>query len=558
MTKVYEHTIGRLVDSGVTTFAGMVGSTTAPYVARLGATPGARYIGVRHEQTAAALVDAAARLTGRAGCLLTHGASGALAASLGVAAAARDFTPMVWISATQERRALEQRWWQTLNVLGPARDYVKWQARVERPDRAPQAVDDAILAAVSGRPGVAQLDLPIDVSTAELAPSELPVRPALDAVTGSVPQPPASAEDVQAAAAALGGARRPVLVVGAGVRYAGGQRAAERLAEAAGLAVVCTANARGDVSETHEYSLGPSGIIGFEPASMALRDADLVLAVGCRLSDMLTARGEFLGRDVKVLHVDLCHDSIPTGVTDYRAIVADAGEFLEQVTQAVLRGRAAIRPERVQWVRDAARKVAEWRDAWLLVRSENGRVQPNEVVHAMRQQLRPDAVITHGAGDHGFYGTLLPVSRPGAHLMSVKLGAMGCGLGMAMGARLVAPRRQVLACLGDGELMLQIGDLETMVREQLPTVVVVFNNFRLGSQRRRVQAYGPAHGTDHGNPDFAALAQLFGAWGGRVDEPGQFADALKEALAADRPAVIDVIVDPEARPRRIAVSREAT
>ena len=105
--------------------------------------------------------------------------------------------------------------------------------------------------------------------------------------------------------------------------------------------------------------------------------------------------------------------------------------------------------------------------------------------------------------------------------------------------------------------MLQIGDLETMARERLNAVLIVFNNFRLGSQRKRVEAYGPVIGVDHGNPDFAKLAELFDFRGYRVDRPGTFAEAMKDALASGEPAVIDVIVDPDARPPRIAMSREA-
>ena len=187
---------------------------------------------------------------------------------------------------------------------------------------------------------------------------------------------------------------------------------------------------------------------------------------------------------------------------------------------------------------------------------DNGQVQPQEIVAALLEQP-PETIFTHGAGDHGFYGFMAAVDSPGTHLVSTRLGAMGCALGLAMGAKWERPDQPVIACVGDGDLMLQLGDLETMARERLPAVLVVFNNFRLGSQRKRVEAYGPVIGVDHGNPDFAKLAELFECRGFRVDTPGQFAGALKEALASGEPCIIDVIVDPEARPPRIQMSREA-
>ncbi|MEK9646339.1 MAG: thiamine pyrophosphate-dependent enzyme, partial [Alphaproteobacteria bacterium] len=181
---------------------------------------------------------------------------------------------------------------------------------------------------------------------------------------------------------------------------------------------------------------------------------------------------------------------------------------------------------------------------------------PQEVVEAMLK-LPPDAIFTHGAGDHGFYGYMVPVASPGAHIVSTRLGTMGDALGLTLGAKLARPDQNVIGCIGDGDFMLQIGDLETMARERLAAVVVVFNNFRLGSQRKRVEAYGPVFGVDHTNPDFAKLADLFGCRGFRVDQPGEFADAFTTALASGEPCVIDVIVDPDARPPRSATSREA-
>ena len=133
--KVYEAVLEYLQSVGVRHFAGMVGSTSAPYVVSIAARDGLRFVPVRHEQVAAAIVDATARLDGRPGCLLVHGASGVLAASLGIASAARDSVPMLVLSATQERIAMERGYWQTQDVLRPLSAFAKWQKRVERPTR---------------------------------------------------------------------------------------------------------------------------------------------------------------------------------------------------------------------------------------------------------------------------------------------------------------------------------------------------------------------------------------------------------------------------------------
>ena len=151
--KVYQAVLDQLIGAGVTYFSGMIGSTAAPYAATLADRNDMRYVGVRHEHTAASILDATARLTGKPGCLMVHGASGFLAASAGIASAALDSTPMFILSATQERRAMESGWWQTMNVQTPLSDVLKWQKRVERPDQAIEAVRAALREAVTGSPG---------------------------------------------------------------------------------------------------------------------------------------------------------------------------------------------------------------------------------------------------------------------------------------------------------------------------------------------------------------------------------------------------------------------
>lgn len=552
--KVYEAVLDVLVRAGVRNFAGMVGSTTAPYVAGLDRIPEARYVPVRHEQVAGSIIDAAGRLTGVPGCVLVHGASGALAASLGIAAAARDFTPMVVLSCTQERVAMEQEYWQTLSVLGPMEEFVKWQTRVERPDAAVRAVQRAIREAVSGRPGVTQVDLPIDVSAAEYdgPPADEPIEARVP-LHRAWPAPDAIARVRDLAASA----ERPVIVAGAGAGHAGAGAAVLALAERLHAPVAVSATARGVVPEHHELSVGPTGILGFEAAGRAIAEADLVIGIGCRLSDMQLARGELLTSGTRVVHADIDASALGRYHAPHVPVLADALAFSEELGRALDERPVEVPAARRDWVKHVRDAVQGWIDGWLDEPADASQVQPQEVVRALREQLPPESILTHGAGDHGFYGMMVPVAAPGSHLISAKLGAMGCALGYALGARMVRPSQPVVACVGDGEFMIQIGDLETMVREDLPVVVVVFNNFRLGSQRKRVEVYGRPVGVDHTNPDFARLAELFGADGYRVDQPGAFAEALAQALASGRPAVIDVIVDPEARPPRIAISREA-
>lgn len=551
--KVYQAVLDQLIGAGVTYFSGMVGSTAAPYAATLADRNDMRYVGVRHEHTAASILDATARLSGAPGCLMVHGASGFLAASAGIASAALDSTPMFVLSATQERRAMENGWWQTMNVQTPLSDVLKWQKRVERPEQAIDAVRAALRETVSGKPGVAQVDLPIDVSADDLGAEELP-EPI--PVTTPMHRPHPDPDLVAQAAGLLGAAERPVLLVGGGAVYSGAADALIDLAERLHLPVVNSPTSRNAVPETHPLVLGPSGIVGYEPVGDAIREADCILAVGSRLSDLQTARGALLPAGAPIIQVDIDSAAIGQNHAVAVGITADARAFAECLNAALSAAEIDIPAARRDWATSLATRITAWQQAWFAATPQNGKVQPQEVVKSL-MTLAPDTIFTHGAGDHGFYGFMVPVAAPGAHLVSTRLGAMGCALGLALGAKLARPDQTVIGCVGDGDFMLQIGDLETMARENLSAVMVVFNNFRLGSQRKRVEAYGNVMGVDHGNPDFAKLADLFGCRGFRVDTPGQFDATFREALATGAPCVIDVIMDPDARPPRIAASREA-
>lgn len=549
--KVYQAVLDQLIGGGVRHFAGMVGSTSAPYVGTLATRNDARYIGVRHEQVAASMMDATARLSGRPGCVMTHGASGLLAASLGIASTALDSVPMIALSTTQEKEAMEKGWWQTMGVLAPLSEAAKWQMRVERPDQAVGAARRALRESVTGRPGVAQIDIPIDVSTDELGDTAQPEPlPCVAPQQRSWPDPTAVARCVELIAAA----ERPMLLIGGGAAFSEAGDALLSLAERLHAPVVNTPTSRSVVPETHALVLGPSGIVGYEPIGAAIAESDLILAIGSRLSDIQTSRGDLLPVDAPIVQVDIDGAALGREYTPAVGIMADARAFTEALNEAL--GDTEIPDARRNWVKSLTYRIASWYAAWHKGTPDNGKVQPQELVQGLAE-LPTDTIFTHGAGDHGFYGFMVPVVHPGAHLMSTRLGAMGCALGSALGAKLERPDQTVIACVGDGDFMLQLGDIETMVRERLSVVIVVFNNFRLGSQRKRVEAYGPVIGVDHGNPDFAKLAELFGCQGYRVDSPGRFAEALHAAVASGAPCIIDAIVDPEARPPRTAISAEA-
>lgn len=549
-----EVAVACLVDGGVRWFAGMVGSVTVPLVAAVAREPRARFVAVRHEQVAAALLDATARLTGIPGVCLVHSASGSLAASLGIASAQRDCVPLVLISGTQERAMYRRGAWQVLDIDAVLRPIVKWQQRVEDPAEIPAAIRRALAEATGGRPGVVHLDLPIDISQAPLDAA-----PAADRVyRAPLYRPEPDSEAVRQTLNLLRRARRPVLVCGGGAAWSRAGEAVTALAEHLGAPVVLSASSRGLVPEDHPLCLGSSGVIGYPAASRALREADLIVGLGARFSDLQTSRWQHIQPGVPIVQCDLDAAEIGQQYPVTVGVLADVRAFVDQLLIGaehglpVDDGQGGLRaeplapdPDRQAWAAGLRAEREVYLQDWLATTPGDGQApRPQEVIGALIEQLPRDAILAAGAGDHGFFAALLPIHVPYGQLTSVRLGAMGCGLGLALGAKLAAPERQVVAILGDGELMIQLQDLETMVREGLAVTVIVFNNFQLGSQRPRMAATGIIAGVEHTNPDFAQLARLFGAQGWRVDRPGQFPAALQAALASNGPALIDVLLDP--------------
>ena len=227
---------------------------------------------------------------------------------------------------------MENGWWQTMNVLPPLSEVLKWQIRVERPDQAVDAIRRALHETVSGKPGVAQVDLPIDVSTGELDTGSPPVSAPRVAPMFRPLADPVAVDDT---VSLLRNAARPVLLVGGGAVYSGAERVLIDLAERVHMPVVNTPTSRSAVPETHPLVMGPSGIVGYEPVGDAIREADMILATGSRLSDLQTARGDLLPDRIPIVQVDIDPAAVGRNHDVTVGIVADARSFAEALNETL-------------------------------------------------------------------------------------------------------------------------------------------------------------------------------------------------------------------------------
>jgi acetolactate synthase-1/2/3 large subunit len=416
--------------------------------------------------------------------------------------------------------------------------------RIEKADAAAAVLSEAYRLTLSGGPGPVLIEVPEDVWQEQASEGAPPFRLSTD------PKPALRPEDVRRALDRFKLAARPLLLSGGGVAAARCSDRMVRLAEAIQAPAITTGNGRGTVPEVHPLCLGRVGFGGGNTvADTALAHADVILGIGCTMSDMTTY--EYTSNPAgEVILVNVDRRALEN--SPFRAhhpIHADASDFLE----AALNEIAGFRPpSRADWWRLLKPAQDEWA-TWLreAIASDRVPLSPGRVIHELRQLLPEDHVITAGAGMHLLYPmAFLPCNRPLSFLSSGNFGAMGFGFPASLAARLVDPERQVVAVLGDGDFMMTLQDLETAVREKIKTRVLVINDgmYRVLNFRQRIQHQGRILGTCHGNPDFAALARTFGAAGWRLDRPEQIRPVLEEALQADGPAVVDVIADPDDMP----------
>ena len=485
------------------------------------AREGIRAITPRHEQGAGFMADGYARVAGRPGvCVLITG-PGVTNALTPLAQAWHDSVPVLVVASTTERRFLGRG-------RGPLHDLPDQAGLVRtlgvssetvlEPAAVAEALRRAWAAMRDGRPRPAHVAIPVDVL------AELGVPPSGGGMPAPAPRPPA-VEDVERAAALLAGARRPAVLLGGGAAGAGA--AALAVAERLDAPVALTGNAKGAVPSSHPLVLGVT--LPFAPVHQLLANADAVLLVGTELSEVETL---YSGRELRfhgrVVRVDIDPRQIDAGVAADVGIVADAGLALEALA-AVLDPRAANGRERVA----AARSALDW--------SADSRAH-FPWLDALDAALPADRIVAVDSTQLAYTAQLyLPAERPRSWLAPYGLGTLGPALPMAIGAKVAAPDRPVVAIAGDGGVLFTIAELGTAADLGLNLPVVVWDNAGYGEIRDAFDRAGaPRLGVDVTVHDLLGVAAGFGCATAEARSPEALTAAVRAALDEDRPTVIRI------------------
>jgi acetolactate synthase I/II/III large subunit len=492
------------------------------------------FITCRQEGGAAMMADAYGKLTGRPGiCFVTRG-PGATNASAGVHVAFQDSTPMILLVGQVGRDMAEREAFQEIDYRRMFGQMAKWVAEIDDARRIPEFVSRAFYTATSGRPGPVVLALPEDMLTdvVETADAGGYARVAIHP----------GAADIARLGALLAKAQRPVAIVGGGGWSDVARRDFEVFCAAHNLPVVASFRCQDYIDNGHPCYVGHAGV-GINPKLGAfLKDSDLLLVVGARLGEMTTQGYTLI--DIPrpkqcLVHVYPDPNEIGRTYQPDLGIVASGDAFAAVVK--TLPPTGAGRAKRLVTAREEFA-------AYSKPLASPGAVQLSEIVAWLGQRLPVDAIVTNGAGNYATWVHRFWQYRGFRTQLAPTSGSMGYGVPAAVAAKAVHPDRTVVAFAGDGCFMMTGQEFMTAVQHKLPIVVIVCNNGMYGTIRMHQEREHPGRvsGTALVNPDFAALARACGGYGARVESTDAFASAFEAAVASGKPAIIELVIDPEA------------
>lgn len=512
---------------GVDTVFGYPGGAIMPVYDAL-YDGGVEHLLCRHEQGAAMAALGYARATGKVGVCIATSGPGATNLITGLADALLDSVPVVAITGQVASPLIGTDAFQEIDVLGLSLACTKHSFLVDSLESLPEIMAEAFAIASSGRPGPVLVDIPKDIqlATSEIAPQFTPVDDS---------QPDFPEQATEQARAMLAAAKKPMLYAGGGVGMAQAVPALRAFIAETGIPSVVTLKGLGAVDAEHPHYLGMLGMHGTKAANLSVQACDLLIAVGARFDDRVTGKLNAFAPHAAVIHLDIDPAELSKLRQANVALLGDLNTLLPALAQPL-----AIDA----WRQEVAALKAEY--PW---RYDH----PGEAIYApallktLSERKPAETVITTDVGQHQMWAAQhMRFSRPENFITSSGLGTMGFGLPAAVGAQVARPEDTVVCISGDGSFMMNVQELGTIKRKQLPVKIVLLDNQRLGMVRQWQQLffnerYSETNLSD--NPDFLTLASAFGIPGQRITRKDQIDAALDALLSSDGPYLLHVSID---------------
>ena len=537
MTTAAQALVQCLRREGVEHVFGIPGTMNLPILDVLRATPEIRFILTRHEQGAAFMAYGFARAGLRPAVVTATEGPGVTNLATAIGAAYRGLVPVISICGVQESVMRERDATQDMDQTTFMRPITKWAYSIPNVEKVQECVRRAFRVALTEPQGPTHIEAASEVLLEQTA-----VEAIAPEAYRNTQLPSCSSEQLDQVHALLAAAERPVFVVGRGLISEKATAAMAQLAEATGIPVGALQYSPDAFPSSHALALGPLGRNGFGSANRIVPKADLIIAVGAHIDVFSTMHkyGVF-NANAKLVHHSAAPGQIGIVFPVTLGVTGSAQSFI-----AGLAERASKAKLRKPWV-DVAKARAEWEtELQGVVKHTAEPIQSQFVAHMIRKVLPKDGLLVVDAGNGGKHvRSYFKSYEPGTFFCIDDWASVGGSFPIALGAKLARPDRPVLCASGDMGAMCNIGELETAMREKIPVVYVVFNDQGLGNERAFQNEHygGRFYAVDYNNPDFGALAKVFGAHGEHVTRPGDLEGALTRAFASGKPAIVDVMID---------------
>ena len=494
----------------------------------------------RHEQGAGHMAEGYAKATGKAGvCLVTSG-PGMTNVITALADAYMDSVPLVCFSGQVPTSLIGNDAFQEADNMGLSRPCTKYNFLVKDVKDLAVTIKEAFYIATTGRPGPVLVDIPKDVSMEKaefIYPNSVSIRSYSPVYEGNKWQ-------IKQAAEAMTKAKKPVLYVGGGVIFSGASQELMELAELTHMPVDMTLMGLGAFPGEHPQAMGMLGMHGTYWANMVRHYSDLVVAIGARFDDRVTGKVSEFCPHAKVIHIDIDPTSIRKNVNVDIPIVGDCKMVLRELIQIL---RATVNGDQRELRKPWWDQIREWQEANPLAYQQeaDGPIKPQHVIQRLYELTKDrDPIVSTDVGQHQMWAAqYFKLAKPNRWLTSGGLGTMGFGFPAAMGAQAAFPGRLVLCIAGDGSIQMNMQEMATAVVHKLPVKIIILNNRFHGMVRQWQDLfYEGRYASSYleTTPDFVKLAEAYGAVGLRANKPSEIDAVLKEAIAVNKPVIVDV------------------
>lgn len=509
--------------------------------------PGIQFIPMHHEQSASFAAEADARTTNQIGLVHVTAGPGVTNTVTGVACAWADSIPMLVLAGQVDSKTMmqgapmRQLGVSEVDAVAIMKPITKYAATIREPRKVRQHLEQAIYLAKNGRPGPVFLEIPLDVQAAEINPPDL-----AGYIPARVPKADQTAK-IQECLTDLASADRPVFIVGNGIHLSGAEKEFKKLLKF-DVPILTSWNASDLIDSNHPNYIGRPGLIGDRAGNFAIQNADLIIAIGTRLSvPQIGHAPQMFAPDAKLIMVDISEveTNKPTIVAD-NAIVMDAKGFLTEFVALTDSLKLMPRGKRAEWLK----RCRDWKKQYPVIlpeyRTTKVGVNSYFFIERLAKQIADDAIIVTDVGT-AFVGTMQSMPMTGRQRLfhTSGIAPMGCGLPGAIGASFASPGRQIICLCGDGGIMFNLQELQTIAQHKLPiSIFVMCNDGYMTMQHTQNSHFNRESVSSHESgvacPNFCDVARAFNIWPERCDHQADLDAVLKSSLRSGRPSLTEI------------------